>query len=157
MDYKNILVVVFDKNKSNKALKEVQKILSENNTDHEIYNEDNDANSYSGYDLVLVIGGDGSMLSAAKLFSHINCPFLGINLGSLLGAGVVTSLHYGVSTAAMLSWGWRLPFVASAVLFLLGRYMRRQAPESADFLRQQNFPNFLYIKISRRHNATLFQ
>jgi len=76
-------VVVFDKNKSNKALKEVQKILSENNTDHEIYNEHNDANSYSGYDLVLVIGGDGSMLSAAKLFSHINCPFLGINLGKV--------------------------------------------------------------------------
>lgn len=76
-------MVVFDKNKSNKALKEVQKILSENNTEHKIYNEHNDANSYSGYDLVLVIGGDGSMLSAAKLFSHINCPFLGINLGKV--------------------------------------------------------------------------
>ena len=82
-NYKNILVVVFDKNKSNKALKEVQEILSENNTEYEIYDEKNDANSYSDYDLVLVIGGDGSMLSAAKLFSHINCPFLGVNLGKV--------------------------------------------------------------------------
>ena len=72
---------MFDKNKSNKALKEVQEILSENNTEYEIYDEKNDANSYSDYDLVLVIGGDGSMLSAAKLFSHIKCPFLGVNLG----------------------------------------------------------------------------
>ena len=42
-NYKNILVVVFDKNKSNKALKEVQKILSENNTEYKIYEEKNDA------------------------------------------------------------------------------------------------------------------
>ena len=82
-NYKNILVVVFDKNKSNKALKEVQEILSENNTEYKIYEEINDANSYIDHDLALVIGGDGSMLSAAKLFSHINCPFLGVNLGKV--------------------------------------------------------------------------
>ena len=82
-NYKNILVVVFDKNKSNKALKEVQEILSENNSDFEVYDEQNKATSYQDYDLVLVIGGDGSMLSAAKLFSHINCPFLGVNLGKV--------------------------------------------------------------------------
>ena len=82
-NYKNILVVVFDKNKSNKALKEVQEILSENNSDFEVYDEQNKATTYQDYDLVLVIGGDGSMLSAAKLFSHINCPFLGVNLGKV--------------------------------------------------------------------------
>ena len=85
-------MVVFDKNKSNKALKEVQEILSENNSDFEVYDEQNKTTSYQDYDLVLVIGGDGSMLSAAKLFSHINCPFLGVNLGKV---GFMADLDYG--------------------------------------------------------------
>ena len=82
-NYKKILVVVFDKNKSNKALKEVQQILADNACEHEVFLEEKEASGYKGYDLVLVIGGDGSMLSAAKLFSHLNCPFLGINLGKV--------------------------------------------------------------------------
>ena len=44
---------MFDKNKSNKALKEVQEILSENNTEYKIYEEIHDANSYIDHDLVL--------------------------------------------------------------------------------------------------------
>ena len=82
-NYKKLLVVVFDKNKSNKALKEVKEILSANNIDHNLYDDSEDANQYDHIDLVLVIGGDGSMLSAAKLFSHLNCPFLGVNLGKV--------------------------------------------------------------------------
>ena len=82
-NYKKILVVVFDKNKSNKALKEVQQILADNACEHEVFLEEREASGYKGYDLVLVIGGDGSMLSAAKLFSHLNCPFLGVNLGKI--------------------------------------------------------------------------
>ena len=75
--------MVFDINKSNKALKEVQQILADNACEHEVFQEDKDASGYKGFDLVLVIGGDGSMLSAAKLFSHLNCPFLGVNLGKV--------------------------------------------------------------------------
>ena len=82
-NYKKLLVVVFDKNKSNKALKEVKEILSANNIDHNLYDDSEDTNQYDHIDLVLVIGGDGSMLSAAKLFSHLNCPFLGVNLGKV--------------------------------------------------------------------------
>ena len=62
-NYKKLLVVVFDKNKSNKALKEVKEILSANNIDHNLYDDSEDANQYDHIDLVLVIGGDGSMLS----------------------------------------------------------------------------------------------
>ena len=65
-----------DKNKTNKALKEVQQILADNACEHEVFIEEKEASGYKGYDLVLVIGGDGSMLSAAKLFSHLNCCLL---------------------------------------------------------------------------------
>ena len=49
-NYKKILVVVFDKNKSNKALKEVQQILADNACEHEVFQEDKDASGYKGFD-----------------------------------------------------------------------------------------------------------
>ena len=82
-NYKKILIVAFEKNKSNTALSEIKEILTENKLDHEIYDESKDNNFYLSFDLVLVIGGDGSMLSAAKLFSELDIPFLGVNLGKV--------------------------------------------------------------------------
>lgn len=82
-NYKKILIVAFEKNKSNTALSEIKEILTENKLDHEIYDESKDNNLYLSFDLVLVIGGDGSMLSAAKLFSELDIPFLGVNLGKV--------------------------------------------------------------------------
>ena len=82
-NYKKILIVAFEKNKSNTALSEIKEILTENKLDHEIYDESTDDNFYLSFDLVLVIGGDGSMLSAAKLFSELDIPFLGVNLGKV--------------------------------------------------------------------------
>lgn len=38
--------MVFDKNKSNKALKEVQQILADNACEHEVFQEDKDASGY---------------------------------------------------------------------------------------------------------------
>lgn len=82
-NYKNILIVAFEKNKSNTALNEIRKILTENKLDHKIYDESKPLENYVDFDLVLVIGGDGSMLSAAKLFSGYGIPFLGVNLGKV--------------------------------------------------------------------------
>ena len=77
-NYKNILIVAFEKNKSNTALNEIKKILTENKLDHKVYDESKPLENYVGFDLVLVIGGDGSMLSAAKLFSGYGIPFLSL-------------------------------------------------------------------------------
>ena len=63
-NYKKILVVAFDKNKSNKALKEVQQILADNACENEVFQEDKDASGYEGFDLVLVI----VVVSAAFVF-----------------------------------------------------------------------------------------
>ena len=53
----------------------------------------------------------------------------GILLGSLV-ASVVTSL---VGEAAMSDWGWRVPFLLSAVIFVLGSWLRRSLAESPEF------------------------
>jgi MFS family permease len=43
-------------------------------------------------------------------------------------------LAQNLSTADFLSWGWRVPFLCSAVLVVLGLWMRRSVEESADFV-----------------------
>ncbi|MBD7996418.1 MFS transporter [Arthrobacter sp. Sa2CUA1] len=53
----------------------------------------------------------------------------GLLLGSLL-AGVMTAL---LSTEAMESWGWRLPFLLAAPMGLIGRYIRTKLEDTPVF------------------------
>ncbi|QKW36264.1 MFS transporter [Actinomadura sp. NAK00032] len=39
----------------------------------------------------------------------------------------------GMPSTAFMTWGWRLPFLASAVLISVGIWIRRQVPETKDF------------------------
>jgi len=78
--FSKALVVTFHKEKSKPILQEVSDLLSKNSFNFELYDEEKDLPA-NDFDIVLVIGGDGSMLSAAKKFSFLKCHFLGINLG----------------------------------------------------------------------------
>ena len=73
-------MVTFHKEKSKPILQEVKELLSKNSFNFELYDEEKGLPA-NDFDIVLVIGGDGSMLSAAKKFSYLKCYFLGINLG----------------------------------------------------------------------------
>lgn len=90
--YKKLLVVAYDKEKTQSALAHVSQILSENNVSFVTYTPKTDLPSTDGIDLITVIGGDGSMLSAAKDFQHLDVPFVGINLGKV---GFMADLDYG--------------------------------------------------------------
>lgn len=90
--YKKLLVVAYDQEKTQSALAHVSKILSENNVSFVTYTPKTDLPSTDGTDLITVIGGDGSMLSAAKDFQHLDVPFVGINLGKV---GFMADLDYG--------------------------------------------------------------
>lgn len=48
----------------------------------------------SGYDCILVLGGDGTLLNAASTVSHVDVPMFGINLGTVgfLTEGEVTNI-----------------------------------------------------------------
>ena len=46
----------------------------------------------SSADLILVIGGDGTMIGAIRDLSHLKIPFLGVNIGKL---GFLTDLQLG--------------------------------------------------------------
>ncbi|WP_405479310.1 MFS transporter [Streptomyces anulatus] len=59
-------------------------------------------------------------------------PALGLNLGLLMSSLTVTVLTM-LDDEALLSWGWRVPFVASFALAGVGLWVRRRVPESRDF------------------------
>ncbi|MEU8527185.1 MFS transporter [Streptomyces sp. NPDC048629] len=67
-------------------------------------------------------------------------PALGSSVGLLAASLTVTALT-SFSQDVVLSWGWRVPFIASFVLAAIGLWVRRQVPETPEFERlsgQQN-------------------
>jgi metabolite-proton symporter len=62
-------------------------------------------------------------------------PQLGAPLGFIFSTGVFLLITTYVSNADLLSWGWRLPFLASALLVLVGLYIRLQLVETPAFQR----------------------
>jgi metabolite-proton symporter len=57
-------------------------------------------------------------------------PQAGVPLGNLLATGVLFVLAAAQSDADFEAWGWRIPFLLSAVLVLIGLYVRLQLEES---------------------------
>lgn len=53
--------------------------------------------------------------------------------GYIAGAGLVTALSMLLGSEAMLSWGWRVPFLIAGPLGLLGLYMRMKLEETPAF------------------------
>lgn len=51
-------------------------------------------------------------------------------VGMLLGAGVAAILEFSLNTQALYSWGWRIPFLMSLPLGLIGLYIRLKMEDS---------------------------
>ena len=60
-------------------------------------------------------------------------PQAGVPLGNLMATGVLFLLAAFQSEADFQDWGWRIPFLLSAVLVLIGLYVRLQLEESPVF------------------------
>jgi metabolite-proton symporter len=60
-------------------------------------------------------------------------PQAGVPLGSLLSAGILALMAGAQSEAEFLRWGWRVPFLLSAVLVVTGWYIRNRVAESPMF------------------------
>ena len=61
-------------------------------------------------------------------------PQAGVTIGMLMATFIV-SLMTLCSEADFLSWGWRIPFLLSSVLVLLGLWIRKDIDETPDFQR----------------------
>ena len=60
-------------------------------------------------------------------------PQAGVPLGSLLSAGILALMANFQSEADFIAWGWRVPFLLSAVLVVIGWYIRNRVAESPMF------------------------
>lgn len=89
----------------------------------------------------LGIGGEwgGALLMAVEnsdkrtksLFGSI--PQMGVPLGMLAGTVAMNSVGHYVSDAEFLQWGWRIPFVSSAILVFIGLWLRLRIKETPEF------------------------
>jgi metabolite-proton symporter len=60
-------------------------------------------------------------------------PQVGVPIGLLLANGVLSLMGAVTSDAAFLSWGWRIPFLLSGVLVVVGLWIRLTIAESPLF------------------------
>ncbi len=64
-------------------------------------------------------------------------PQAGVPCGNLLATGVLAILASVQSDADFLAWGWRIPFLLSGVLVVIGLWIRLSVSESPVFLAAQ--------------------
>ena len=60
-------------------------------------------------------------------------PQIGVPLGLLLASGILALMAAVTTDEGFLAWGWRVPFLLSVVLILVGYYVRRKVEESPVF------------------------
>ena len=86
----------------------------------------------------LAVGGEvgGALLLVTETLSPERrgfwaaWPMMGGAAGNLVSSGVLAALGFVLGEAAFVAWGWRLAFVASAVLIAIGAWMRSRVAES---------------------------
>jgi metabolite-proton symporter len=85
-------------------------------------------------------------------------PQLGAPLGFLCSGGLFLLLSLCLSNDQFISFGWRLPFVASSALILVGLYVRLKITETPAFLESMNRNERVAIpmlSIFREHSKAL--
>ena len=70
---------------------------------------------------------------AGKRAIYGTFPQLGAPIGFILANGVFLVLATTMSDEAFVSWGWRVPFLASAILVIIGLYVRFKLIETPAF------------------------
>lgn len=64
---------------------------------------------------------------------YASLPQTGASLGLLLASGIVALLSTLLSNTAFMSWGWRVPYIVSVVLVVLGLWIRKNVLETPEF------------------------
>jgi metabolite-proton symporter len=85
-------------------------------------------------------------------------PQLGAPIGFLLSGGIFLLLSNLLSDAQFADYGWRIPFLGSAVLVLVGLYVRLRIAETPAFeevLRQKRRVRVPFLAVLRGHPVAL--
>jgi metabolite-proton symporter len=85
-------------------------------------------------------------------------PQLGAPIGFILSTGVFIVLSAALSEEQFLAWGWRVPFLASALLVFVGLYVRLKITETPAFqqaLARNERVEVPILVVLREHTLTL--
>jgi len=85
-------------------------------------------------------------------------PQLGAPIGFLFSGGVFLGLSKGLTDEQFFAYGWRIPFLASAVLVLIGLYVRltiTETPVFRDAIRRREQVKVPILVVFRNHARTL--
>ncbi|MGO1165695.1 MAG: MFS transporter [Janibacter sp.] len=94
----------------------------------------------------IAIGGEwgGAVLMSTEyappgkkgLFGSV--PQIGLAIGLMLGTGVFSALGWATTDEQFLSWGWRIAFGLSALLVIVGLYIRLKVMETPAFRKMED-------------------
>jgi MFS family permease len=85
-------------------------------------------------------------------------PQLGSPIGFIAANGLFLLLGLGLSDADFLAWGWRIPFLASAVLVAFGLWVRLKVGETPEFreaLAREAPARVPFAQLLRHHSGAL--
>jgi metabolite-proton symporter len=85
-------------------------------------------------------------------------PQLGAPLGLFLSSGVFWILLHFMSQEALLSWGWRVPFIASIILVAVGLWVRLSITETPAFQKAIDSHERVEVPVAelfRKHKRSL--
>lgn len=85
-------------------------------------------------------------------------PQLGAPVGLFLSSGVFWILLHFMSQEALLSWGWRIPFVASIILIAVGMWVRLSITETPAFqkaIEKEERVAVPVVELFRNHKRSL--
>ncbi len=86
-------------------------------------------------------------------------PQLGAPVGLFLSSGIFWLLLHVISQDALLSWGWRVPFIASIILIAVGLWVRLSITETPDFQKAIDKKERVAVPVAelfRNHKRSLF-
>jgi len=78
-------------------------------------------------------------------------PQFGVPAGNLLAAGSLAVVNATLSEEQFLHWGWRIPFIGSAILVVVGWWIRQSVAETPLFQRTKRRHSFPLMEVLRRH------
>ncbi|MEX3566691.1 MFS transporter [Micrococcus endophyticus] len=87
-------------------------------------------------------------------------PQIGVPAGMVLASLMIFGLSTFMSEEAFLAWGWRIPFIASVVLIIVGHLIRRSVQESPVYEEMQDLKRAASAPLSelfRHHWRTVLQ
>jgi metabolite-proton symporter len=85
-------------------------------------------------------------------------PQLGAPIGFVLSSGIFLLLGMMMSDQQFLSYGWRIPFLASAILVWVGLYVRLKIAETPDFMKvveKKEVVRMPMMTVMSKHGKTL--